>query len=220
MSTQAGSAAGGAVALLGSGPSVELYRGPGRYAAVLAVNRAISRIGPSWLKGAAAAGWAGPWAYWMMLDEYTFGMCDPPAWPGGIWMVTYRNEHGRILAQNPDAAEYASIYIEDVREVLGSRLPVATEWACYGITVGLAVALYLGARRVDVYGADQAGRADFDGFTDPRQKRDAERWAREKRIWGNVTAAVAAAGTEIRRATWDVQPAARVSREMGVVAGT
>ena len=81
-----------------------------------------------------------------------------------------------------------------------SREFSAIEIAEGALLADIAVlAHYLGAKRVDVYGADWTDEPDFDGVSVTGNRRDAERWRQERDIWHKLTAHLAERGTVVER---------------------
>ena len=69
----------------------------------------------------------------------------------------------------------------------------------YTATAALALAGYLKATRVDVYGADWTDAPDFDGHTPAESNRTPQRWALERGVWANVVGWLAGKGCEVVR---------------------
>jgi hypothetical protein len=69
----------------------------------------------------------------------------------------------------------------------------------YSAVAGLALAGWLGATDVTVYGADWTDAADFDGYRCPDANRDAARWDRERRHWEALTAYLFDRGVKVKR---------------------
>lgn len=70
-------------------------------------------------------------------------------------------------------------------------------------TAALVLAGFLGAERVDVYGADWTQQPDFDGHVDPEtmMARHPDRWKREGKIWGDIVLWLSHRGCEVVRHT-------------------
>ena len=58
-------------------------------------------------------------------------------------------------------------------------------WTRYTATAALQYLKWIGATRVDVYGADWSGTLDWDGASAGERRTD-ERWAEERAIWDSV----------------------------------
>lgn len=70
------------------------------------------------------------------------------------------------------------------RDPLRSR--DALKWGLFSATAGLYLARQLGARTVNVYGADWTDEPDFDGVAMEGNRRNQERWGEERRIWHDL----------------------------------
>ena len=155
------------------------------YDLVLAVNRAI------------LACW-GECTHWVFLDAYTCQMAvNAGAGYLGPRCVTTLREWDLVCARYRYMK--ACQFVDRDRF---EKLPAELEWRVYTVTTAVAAAVELGARRIDCYGVDQKGTADWDGFTDARQRRNPRRWERERRIWTAVCNHAAAIGIQMRAARW------------------
>jgi len=77
-------------------------------------------------------------------------------------------------------------------------------WKKFGSTVALAVAAAgplarLPVEQIDCYGVAWDGENDFDGFSHDRQRRDADRWAEDKRVWTATVRLLNGRGIRVRR---------------------
>lgn len=61
-----------------------------------------------------------------------------------------------------------------------------TPWARYTATAALQYLAWSGATHIDVWGADWAGREDWDGTTAKSDNRTTQRWKEEQSIWRGV----------------------------------
>lgn len=166
-------------AVLCPGPSlVRTFEGKtGRYGLVIGVNRAVGRFSCD---------------YWSMLDDHSFAMaqpighptvlCDPTAWQ-------------RVKREFPHAAQHDLVTVRDVSSV--PLLP--TKWHTWSATAAVALAHHLGARHIDCFGMDWSGIEDFDGTTDARNVRDADRWRRERDCYHGLVDLLAELGTTVAR---------------------
>lgn len=85
----------------------------------------------------------------------------------------------------------AAIVAEDLRG--------PERWSLYTAPAALVLAAHLGARLIDVYGADWATDApDFDGAA-AGENRSAARFQREREIWDRIVASLANAGVAVTR---------------------
>lgn len=97
-----------------------------------------------------------------------------------------RREHWPRYTQSPGLA------VED------TGCPIA-RYDLFTAPAALALAGYLGATTIDVYGADWTDEADFDGVRASETRRDAERWAMEIPIWNRVADWLRGKGCEVTR---------------------
>jgi hypothetical protein len=71
--------------------------------------------------------------------------------------------------------------------VIAETLDVPIEgWLEKTATISLGYLWLIGAKRVDVYGADWSDEPDFDGVRVVGTERDEKRWARERAVWGRM----------------------------------
>lgn len=170
--------------LLCPGPSLNRYSG-GFGGLRLAVNR-------------AALKW--PVDVWCCLD-WTCQCAD-----GSVGAIRGWSE---LVLGNPllltSAASLASLARHRI-EWPGKSLSVETwwdkwpraGWSTLSATTALVYAAERGATLIEVWGADMAGTADYDG-REAGEKRDAERWQRERQIWAETVATLDRRGVEVRR---------------------
>lgn len=83
---------------------------------------------------------------------------------------------------------------EDIADFCPPDLKAQT----FSATAGLVGLAYLGAKRIDVYGADWQGMADWDGKEAGENRKD-ERWAREAYLWNGIVHYLAGQGVEVHR---------------------
>lgn len=70
-------------------------------------------------------------------------------------------------------------------------------WRVFSASAALALAASLGTVDVAVFGADMAGALDYDGTTGGRNRRDADRWCREREIMASMVSAARRIGIEV-----------------------
>lgn len=76
--------------------------------------------------------------------------------------------------------------------------PYDLQWVMFSSTIALVYCAFREATRIDVYGADWSGTADFDG-TAAGENRSESRWALEKQIWANLERWMRQKGIEVVR---------------------
>jgi hypothetical protein len=91
----------------------------------------------------------------------------------------------------PAVAAMAPVIAEDL------SVPVAG-WSRFTATTALGWLAIQGVRRVDVYGADMHGTADYDG-REAGEDRKESRWAAERTIWAALAAWMDGMGVEVVR---------------------
>jgi len=75
----------------------------------------------------------------------------------------------------------------------------AKHWNMFSSSASLVLAKFLGAKRIDVYGADfgQAENdAEFDGYRSPEARYTTDRWELERSVWDETTRLI---GIEVTR---------------------
>lgn len=135
----------------------------------------------------AAAAYAAD--YWSILDWKSFDDVTPLGRP--VILIGEKN-WTRILRRMPAAADFDVCWIEELTE------PPVKRWQSYSATVAALAAWHFGARAIDVYGCDLAGKADWDGAELARQRRDERRWRREGAIWRDLVPWLALQGVRLR----------------------
>lgn len=73
-------------------------------------------------------------------------------------------------------------------------------WTLFTATAAIVYAASRGATRIDCYGMDWKGEADFDGWA-KAGNRSPERWRLESGVFGAVVKTLAGMGVEVRRVT-------------------
>jgi hypothetical protein len=85
-------------------------------------------------------------------------------------------------------------------EELGDYCPVLlVENGSWASAASLALAGYLGAKRIDAYGADFNSDREWDGHQSAEPNYTSERWARELKQWNAVADWLAGRGVEVSR---------------------
>jgi len=159
------------------------------YDALLGVNRAVERA---------------PCHWWAMLDTHTFTFTRPVNRPV---LVSSRGTYRSLRAQRPELADWPWL---DCRWIDAAGGLHAVLWRKTSMTTAIVLAAELGARRIDVYGCDWEGEADWDGRTDERYNRGEDRpgeggrtvegrWTMERKLFAELKAALADRGCELER---------------------
>lgn len=157
------------VTVLCPGPSlVRTFAGFGGL--TIGVNRAAIAYGCDW---------------WAALDSPLIIDGEQPS--GSPRLFTSRETFDRLVRNRSPWADRMGAVADDL-------LP--PEWRIFTAPAALALAAYLGATRIDVYGADWTDAADFDGVT-PTSDRSTARWAREIPIWAAVVEWLGVRGTRV-----------------------
>ena len=164
------------------GPSVVRFNGPlcddvtTFYNIAIAVNRAAGAFGCDW---------------WVCLDARSFAACEPMGTPK---IVCSQNQYRLMCAKWPQAAKHKH------KKHWPGKIPTSKcKWNHFGSTVAIELAFRLGAVEIDAYGVDWDGKADFDGYTDTNQVRNADRWRREAEIFGALAEEISRRGGRVRR---------------------
>jgi len=77
--------------------------------------------------------------------------------------------------------------------------PEALRWCAFTATSALVLAGHLGATQIDVFGADWTDAPDFDGVMVEGCRRNEQRWADERCVWGDVVSFLAERGVTVER---------------------
>ena len=120
----------------------------------------------------------------------TVHVCD--AWAGcDLPMIL---DHGTSVIGSPlllaDDATIGELHRRDAnwrgatfdRGRLSGFCPESLEWRLFSATTALVYAAFTGAQRIEVFGADWHGTADFDG-QQAGKNRSPARWELERAIW-------------------------------------
>ena len=138
---------------------------------------------------------AGPADWLVALDAHTIGMMDEIPRVGRL--LTGMAAWGEIETCFPAFAAR----VEHVPKVWlrTGWLPRANTFLGHSFLVAIILAAQLGADRIECWGADFGGVEDFDGYTSPRQKRDAGRWRRERELYEELVTLLDARGCCVSR---------------------
>ena len=147
----------------------------------IAVNRAAERVVAD---------------YWAMLDPVTWEItgrlasspavvCAPSCWR-------------ELVARQPEA-EALGWAFPDAK--LAESLAPLARWRTKSMTVAMVLAATLGAKRIDLWGVDLEGEADFDGRSYGCQRRDPARWTAERSLLNQVARNLADHAVPVRRIT-------------------
>lgn len=81
------------------------------------------------------------------------------------------------------------------------------DWRSFSATAALIVAAHLGAKVIDVYGADWTNQPDFDGksINLAPHERAPERWKEERQIWDAVGGYLTSQGISVNRILYVVR---------------
>ena len=149
-------------AVLCPGPSLDSYKtATGPHDVAIGVNRAVMVY---------------PCQYWVCLDSWTYEFSEPIGLPTIVCRQAIREQ----IEAKHDGMRMVPLTFLNPDDIDLPAEPAT--WPQFGSTVAIALAASLGAKHIDCYGMDLAGRADHDGFIDRRQRRSAGRWRVEKRL--------------------------------------
>lgn len=168
------------VAIVCSGPSAARLPDLSDYDSVIAVNLAAEIVASD---------------YWLFLDPQAFYLTENPL--GDPAIVTGRLVSIKIKRKSEWAnnRKHFDAKFEGRRDVISLGL----RWRSFSATTALAFAFELGAKQIDVYGADWSGGCDFAGRTRDEYRDDSRRWPQERAIWDSVVAALDARGVRVER---------------------
>jgi len=165
-------------AVLCPGPSLAAFADRGGYDLRIGVNRAVGLYRCD---------------YWAMLDQRTWELVNPVGRPV---IICDRGHYVHLRARYPTARHHHNLAVETIAETLPHK-PV--KWHTWSMTAAIAAAHFLGARTIEVWGADWSGADDFDDYHDEFQNRTDERWARERKLFCEIQLWLGTAGTNVRR---------------------
>jgi hypothetical protein len=138
------------------------------------------------------------WSYWAATDDRIPATYRPAVVPRLFTM----QESVRKLAVNrvlPDDVLSRAVLYETVKRDMPGG------WALFTMTAAMVLGAWLGAKRIDVYGYDGQGTADYDGheyqFKDEEAAvtRTPQRWEITAGCYRQTVAMLAARGVEVRR---------------------
>ena len=133
--------------------------------------------------------------YYVALDAKSYEMAAPLGEPV---IVTVKHSLAEMCQRHPELTGRAWMPYSD------AGCDIASNFGAFSSTAALVLAHHLGASTVHVYGADMAGEADFDGYENPQNRRDALRWAKEARQWVALVDELAGKGTRVVRVLQEV----------------
>lgn len=186
----------GTAAILCPGPSLARVAPEtvAAYDARIGVNRAVLHVACEW---------------WATLDGNLFsaaaGFTPPVNQP---CLVCSRGTYCSLRRVHTELQDWPWL---DTRQIDCPGDPLhQLRWRKFSFTTAIVLAAKLGARKIDCFGADMLGEADWDGHTDPRNKRDETRtdaagkvlqgrWPMERKIFAELAAVLAGQGVEVSR---------------------
>lgn len=159
------------ICILCPGPSLADLTTPPTADLTIGVNRAVLKFACDW---------------WAALDYQTFTRDTPLGNPRLFTRAEYRHKTARTGI--------------DAEDLFGLLPREKVNWPLYTSTASLLLAAYLGAKQIDVYGADWTlNSGDFDGVTPGDSRRNEHRWAVEMVIWSRLTNWLDEHGTTVKR---------------------
>jgi hypothetical protein len=164
------------VHLLCPGPSLAAYAAPTPRPLTIAVNRAALRFQCDW--------WAA--CDYPMVRDNRRHVLGAPA------VCTAKQQFWKF-------PELVGVCIEDDLWPKW-RMPGANPggYSLYSFSAAMILALHVGATRLDVFGADWKGTADYDGAQAGENRSD-DRWATEARFFAEMSTFLQANGCEVNR---------------------
>lgn len=166
------------IAILCPGPSLAGFLAcPPTHEAYIAVNRAVE---------------AWPCTWWAFADHETFGMFQPLGQP-----TICTTDQAAILAGRKFPDRWQHVACLRVESDIQTRCPADPGWRHYSMHIAMVLAQHLGAREIVAYGADLAGRTDWDGAS--RHNREHYRWMNERHKLDHLVAWLASEGVAFRR---------------------
>lgn len=166
---------------------MKLFSDGPRYALRIAVNRAIYPH----LSGCYAE-------WWSVHDALSFAVYDPGFYPR-VFTTQSMVDHPHLRKGVGGVERFANsetFWVED-ESIKPDRKEYS--WSMYSATSAIALAGHLGAKRIDVYGADMSGTQDADGHTDKRFCRTDVRWQNEREVLDKLTQWLGVNGVTVRR---------------------
>lgn len=161
------------------GPSLAgwLANTPGEPASRITVNRAAGVIEAAW---------------WSALDATSVENCNAIGNPKILTTVMMKR---KLLHKVPEAKDRP---FENVDEIKPPGLG-GIKWIRYSMTVAIGFAASLGAKKIDVYGADWNGEQDYDGVKLVGCQRTEKRWTKEADLFKTIQTALTSVGVELKR---------------------
>lgn len=129
--------------------------------------------------------------WWSMVDDYPYRNYRP-SYP--LCVFTIKETLRRLGSIDEPTVLHEDLY------GFAPTSP-ALSWSTYSHSAALILAAFLGATEIHVAGCDMAGIADFDGTTDPHNRRDDARWKVERAVIASVDRWLVDRGIEVSR--WD-----------------
>lgn len=157
------------VAILSAGPSlVQTFDPDAGHDLSIGVNRAAGSFHCDW---------------WSCGDAQTFAEHEPVGYPV-LFTMTGADGQFRRFRDTPDRlAKHRMVLWGECSDALAGRgLPAC--WNNWSITAAMALAVWQGAKHVDVYGHDMSGVIDVAGR---RMDKRAEQWKRVGKDWMMVS---------------------------------
>lgn len=154
----------------------------GEYDFIIGVNRAVAHH---------------PCDYWLFKDAYTATLCTPAGNPILVSGHGQLIRLGRMARTLPSLRGFQTLDYEPLE--LGGVFRAYSTWKRFSSTLAVALAEFLGAAVIDVYGADLRGSADWDGTANEKQRRSETRWNLERDIFLRMTELLDSAGVTLRR---------------------
>ena len=165
-------------AVLCPGPSLtRRLPAPGEFDVTIGVNRAVQFARCD---------------YWAMLDGHTFGIVTRIL--GSPKLICTHGTFARLAREKPAARALGYLDSGEI-SVPDHQAP----WRKWTMTTAIAAAAHLGAKRIEVRGADWDGTTDWDGYHDQHQSRTPERWAREAEDFAALRTLLAGRGVRVER---------------------
>jgi hypothetical protein len=133
-------------------------------------------------------------------------------YPSEVWAATdypmIRNNYEAVkgnpnlLTRRQTAADLPAFRksrfarVEIVEEIVG--VPVGLNWQDKTMTCAMIFAFVNGASKIDIYGCDWTGEADYDGVL-AGEDRSESRWAKERAVYDGIVDWLKGKGVEVRR---------------------
>ena len=153
------------VALLSAGPSLaQTFDPDAGHDLRIGVNRAVGSFHCDW---------------WSCGDAQTFAEHEPIGYPALFTLDDTDGQFERFANTRDRLTKHRVVLWSEIGNALAGRgLPAS--WTNWSITAGLVLAVWKGAKHVDVYGHDMSGVVDIAGR---RLDKRAEQWKRVGKDW-------------------------------------